>query len=160
MPEISSEQPDELASSRQQALGAAAPDAIEPLDQGRLNALTDTVLRALDALSGSQVEPPQIERVTEPQQRIPTDLYSAIQATAAFLESAGERVPAAKSHVVDPQVADSNDGVAELMSAFDALASDRELAAALGRAPAGQPEPPAQPEAAPPASDRLQALTV
>jgi len=149
----------ELAASREEALGAAAPPAAEPLDPGTLDVVGKTFDRTSKTLTGGAVALPPLPPTTGPQEIVPAPLFARVFALAEFLRtSAASGVEAAQRHVFDPgELAATNDGLMEMAAALDAMAQDQELIAAL-ESPQPAEQPPAEAPAEPSPADRRASL--
>jgi hypothetical protein len=145
-PEAGEALPSEAASTRQQAIGAAAPPASEPLQAAALNNLQKALARNFDTLSDGQAPLPEAPPYQGQVEQIPAELYAPVVAIAGFLQQSG--LEEAGRHQFEPaELVATNDGVIDLAGKINAITKDTALMKAIQR---GAAQAGAQPEEAPP----------
>jgi hypothetical protein len=133
----------ETAGAQQAAMGAAAPVAPEGLSPERVNVLGETIIGAMEQLTGGQVsEMP--ESIEAPVEQLPPRLFAQLMA----MEGIFETIPSAQGYQFDVEAAASSDeGLADAIAAISKAGRDknvrRELSSMAGQAP--QAEEPAEP---------------
>lgn len=128
-------------------LSQAIPPADEPLAADRLNTLADTIQNAAKALSGGQIEALPIERVSQPQDAIPPDIFAGLMAFAGWADSQG-----LADYAIDPEAAvRTNAGLAEAAGTISEMSQDPDVMQATQnpakKAPTPEPEEEAPPDA-------------
>ncbi|MCP4307311.1 MAG: hypothetical protein GY788_21065 [bacterium] len=121
----------EAAAGVEAELGAAAPQAIEPLTTTALNTLAQTLDRVWDQLSQGHIDPPDVPKFTEDLDVMPQELFAPLAGLAAFLQ----QLPEAVKYQFDPEdLADSDDGLFEMTRLIGGLGRDKKVERALRRA--------------------------
>lgn len=118
-------------------VAAALPPPAEPLQPELVNVLGQHVAKAIDHLSGGQMQHP-VAPVTGPVTELPDDMAAGLVGLAEALRSAG--TPRAESYAFDPNEVVTNDGVSDLIGILGRACYDDQLKAEL--AGAGTPGEP------------------
>ena len=121
----------------------SAPEAIEPLDGGRVNMLGDIIVGVLGDVTG---ESATLEEVSGDQTEVPADLFTRLQDLAGLVSIAAKRIPEVARLVFDPATdATTNQGLIDMAGKLDSL-SDPEILREVRQVASGPaPEPEAEP---------------
>ena len=136
----------DVAASRREALGAAAPPAAEELSVESMSTMGDAIGAAVNALSDGELPPQQVQQQLavpgQPQSQVPPGLWSGMTAIQQSIEG----VPEAEAYMFDPMLAaTTNDEMVNASVQIHNLGQDKQAVQAVQRANVQ-----AAPQAAPP----------
>lgn len=140
------------AMDKQAILSSSVPEAKEPLSPERVNVLSETMITAMEALSGRQVSEQPIA-VESDVTKLPDRMYAQLAAVAGILD----QVPGAEAYRFDPtQTVQDNEGLAQAISKIGQAGRDKKVIRAVASTVPQEHDEAAEPseeEAGPPEDD-------